>query len=88
MFYPVAPGSDQEFSFKYLGTTPIKSIVPSCGCTSVKNTDGEITGTLKVAKDFSYAKDRMVEISKSISIHFEDDTTQVLTVQCKVDKWL
>ena len=92
-FSNVAPSSVQSFSFKYLGDKEISSIVPACGCTSVKNTDNTITGTLIVPADFSYAQERIVSLSKGVTVTLTDKQTgetnqETLTIKCKVDKWL
>jgi len=82
----VAPGAEIAFQFKYNGEKKIKTTKASCGCTSTKTDDNNITGKVAVAKDFSFSKEMLVPNTKTIQVTYEDNTTDILTIKYTVDK--
>ncbi len=89
----IAPGSANKFSFTYKGTLKITKTSSSCGCTvskSLPQPDGTvlIEATYNAPTDFSYSKTDLNAVHKNITITFEDNTTQVLTIRGQVDRRL
>lgn len=61
----VKVNSNTPFSFKYIGTVPIHSISPSCGCTSVGVEEGAVVGTFNASSNPGV-------IDKKITVYFDD----------------
>lgn len=85
-FGVVAPGSKQDYSFTYIGNKKISSVKGSCSCTSTLQEGNKVSGVLVVANDFSYSKEKFVELLKTVTVHFDDSSMEVLTLECTVNK--
>ena len=86
-FGEVAAGSSQDFTFKYLGNKTIRKVNSSCGCTVTTTKNNLISGTWSIAQDFSGVKNnRMVPSSKTLTVLFEDSTTETLTISATINK--
>lgn len=85
-FTNVAPGSKQDYSFKYSGNKTIKSAQASCSCTTSVASGNVVSGILTIDKNFSNVQGQTANVSKTITVTFTDGTQQVLNVGATVNK--
>jgi hypothetical protein len=84
----VAPSTNQDYSFTYLGTDKIESVTSSCGCTSSTNDNNKVHGVWTIPADFSYSQDKLITSSKTVKVTFKSGNTQTLTLSAVIDKTL
>ena len=87
-FGNVAPGTNQPYSFNYLGGRKIQSVQSSCGCTTSKNEDNVISGVWVTSHDLSWSPQQLVPSSKEVYVTFEDGTKETLTLSATLNKKL
>lgn len=81
-FFPnVSPGTVVQCEFNYSGNKVIKNVSAGCGCTTAIQNGKRINASLKTSiPDYL---DTM-QMSKTITVKYEDDTTDVLTINANV----
>lgn len=85
-FGVVAPNSQQDYSFTYLGKNKITQVNTSCGCTSAIVENKKVQGSWSVASDWSQSTQTNIKTSKTVSVVFEDGSTQILSLNATVNK--